>query len=91
LFQSPVIHQRQLREKQLNVVTVGINLENVDPVLDHVIDVLVKKFERADAQGEQRQTFQEFEGGDETQTTGRISSLSHFSRPRFYIKKQAQA
>jgi hypothetical protein len=47
---------------------VGINLENVDPVLDHCGDVLVKKSERADAQGNQRQAFQEFEGGDNTQT-----------------------
>src|ERR1700694_868266 len=51
-FQSAVVHNRQLRKKQLNVVTVGINLENVDPVFDHGCDVLVKKFECADADGE---------------------------------------
>ena len=62
----------------------------VQCLLDHGIDILVKKFERTDAQCEQCQAFQEFEGGDETQATGIVSSLSHFSRPRLYIKKQAR-
>jgi hypothetical protein len=52
------------------------------------LDVLVQKIERADAEREQRQPFQEFEGGDESKSTAMGSSLSHFSRPRLYLKMQ---
>src|SRR5205807_7876101 len=71
------------------IVTVGIYLKNVDPVLDRRRDILVKKFERTDTQCKQRQAFQEFEGGDQTQATAVGSSFSHFFRPRLYLKKQA--
>src|SRR5260370_12775349 len=73
----------------MHVVTVRVHLKNVDPVLYNGLDVFVQKFERADAQREQRQTFQEFEGGDKTQSPAMSSSLSHFFRPRLYIKKLA--
>ena len=69
-------------------MTVGINLKNIDAVLDYCREVFVKKFERADAQCKQRQAFQEFEGADQTQATAVRSSFSHLFGPRLYIKKQ---
>ena len=47
-------------------MTVGINLKNIDPVLDYRREVFVKKFECANAQCKKRQSFQDFEGADQT-------------------------
>jgi len=52
-------------EEQVEVAIVGIDAEEIDPMLRFGDEIFVGEHVNGDADGEKREAFDEFEGGDE--------------------------
>ena len=64
-------------EEQVEVVIVGIDAEEVDPMLGFGDEVFVREHVNSDANGEKRESFEEFEGGDEHEAAGMFCMGRH--------------
>jgi len=67
-------------EKKIQVVIVGIDAKWVDPMLCFGDEVLVGEHVDGDADGEEGEAFEEFEGGDEHEAAGVFASGGHLGQ-----------
>ena len=71
-----LVNLRQFFHKPKNIVVVGIDAQQVDPMGDLCGDVSVQEVQCAECDEEKRRAFQEFEYGNEHKSAGRLLGLS---------------
>lgn len=74
------IHGGQFFEQEIQVVIVGIDAEEVRPMLGLHYQILVGEHMDGDAHGKKHKTFEKFEGGDEHQTARAFAGAGHWER-----------
>jgi len=65
-------------EEEMKVVIVRVDAEEVDPMLRFGDEVFVGEHVNGDADCEERESFEEFESGDEHEAAGMFGSGGHF-------------